>query len=151
MQGQLGVSVTESQSRDLTWRLAHLALGLTLWACHPYRTLQRWWGQGCCLPSSSGPRWSLLGTPLLTDTDTQAVSISVCLTEPPFLWGNKGLFFHFLSWFCHRNALTHDHTLSSLSCQSLLPPHLSVWKNLCDGLRSRRRMESVLLPHVYLL
>lgn len=98
------------QSGDLTWLLAHLAVGLTLWACHPCQTLRRWWGQGCCLPFSSGPPWWLLGTPLLTDVDTGADPQSALVSawqNRPFWEATKDFFFIFLSWISHRNVSWH--------------------------------------------
>lgn len=66
------------------------------------------------------------------------VSISICLTESPFRRGNKRLFS--LLNLSQKGSVTHDHILSSLSCLFLVPSHVSVWVNLCDGFR-RRRME----------
>ncbi len=82
-----------------------------------------------------------------THRHRSTVSISVCLTESPRLRGNERLFFFIpLSWISHRNALWHTTTyfIFSLSCPLLVPSHLSIWVNLCDGFRRRRRMESVL-------
>lgn len=78
------------------------------------------------------------------------VSISVCLTESPCLKGNERLFSLSLSWIAHWNALwrTTTYFIFSLSCLFLVPLNLSIWLNLCDRFRRRRKrgtMESVLL------